>query len=540
MTGRQARDQTTRAFVETFDDDSNRGSLCVVDGYGVRVAVERGHLVVADGIAEHRRERRYPRATCRLERLVVIGHTGSVTLEALRWCADVGVAYVHLDAAGRLLATSVVAGSNDARLRRAQALAPARGVALPVARSLVATKLDGQARVADQLGAAPTAETIRTCMADLAVAPDVESVRATEGQAASHYWTEAWGPQPVRWVTRDRRRVPAHWRTFGGRSSMLRSEAGPRRATTPANAMLNYLYALAEAECTLALATVGLDPGFGWLHFDQRARDSAALDVLEAVRPDVDAYVVDRLAEPWSARDFAEGRDGTVRILAPLTHQLAPTLSEWRARAGPVVETVAQTLADDAALGRLSTPVTQANRSAGRDAIRRHTRRPVRQAVAPARHCETCGAELVDRRRRWCPSCAASRRGEIVAGAAKASVAARREARAAGTDAAQSPGARAKITRTKRKRDAERRRWEAEHPDLPDTRVFTTSILPTIRDVPLGMLAEATGLTRAYLSRVRRGLQVPHPMHWEAIAELAGAGMDSDNADLLKSVLTTS
>src|SRR5690349_3647234 len=100
---------------------NNRAVCASSTGYGVRVAVERGHLVVADGVAEHRRERRYARATCRLERLVVIGYTGTITLEALRWCADVGVAYLHLDAAGRLLATSVVTGNDDARLRRAQA-----------------------------------------------------------------------------------------------------------------------------------------------------------------------------------------------------------------------------------------------------------------------------------------------------------------------------------------------------------------------------------------------------------------------------------
>ena len=51
------------------------------------------------------------------------------------------------------------------------------------------------------------------------------------------------------------------------------------------------------------------------------------------------------------------------------------------------------------------------------------------------------------------PAACAAGRGEIIAGAARASVATRREARAAGTDAAQSPEAKAKITRTKRVRE---------------------------------------------------------------------------------------
>ena len=40
----------------------------------------------------------------------------------------------------------------------------------------------------------------------------------------------------------------------------------------PANAMLNYLYAVLESEARLAIAALGLDPGLGFWHVDaQRA-----------------------------------------------------------------------------------------------------------------------------------------------------------------------------------------------------------------------------------------------------------------------------
>ena len=45
----------------------------------------------------HRRTERLNRATSGLKRLVVIGHTGFVTLEALRWIRDVGAAFVQID-----------------------------------------------------------------------------------------------------------------------------------------------------------------------------------------------------------------------------------------------------------------------------------------------------------------------------------------------------------------------------------------------------------------------------------------------------------
>ena len=68
-----------------------QSGVLVLDGYGVRIRVERGRLAVADGIGRHRREGQFPRAGSGLRRLVVLGHTGFVTFDALRWLADTGV-----------------------------------------------------------------------------------------------------------------------------------------------------------------------------------------------------------------------------------------------------------------------------------------------------------------------------------------------------------------------------------------------------------------------------------------------------------------
>ena len=37
---------------------SDTAGVAVVDGFGARVVVNRGHLVLTDGVGEHRRERR--------------------------------------------------------------------------------------------------------------------------------------------------------------------------------------------------------------------------------------------------------------------------------------------------------------------------------------------------------------------------------------------------------------------------------------------------------------------------------------------------
>src|SRR2546430_7689206 len=43
-----------------------------------------------------------------------------------------------------------------------------------------------------------------------------------------------------------------------------------RLAVNPANAILNYLYAVLESETCLAIAALGLDPGLGFLHVEDR------------------------------------------------------------------------------------------------------------------------------------------------------------------------------------------------------------------------------------------------------------------------------
>src|SRR6202034_1727906 len=135
--------------------------------------------------------------------------------------------------------------------------------------------------------------------------------------------------------------MPAHWARYDSRASTL--TGAPRAATNPVNALLNYVYALLESESRLALLAVGLDPTLGVLHADQRNRDSFALDVMEAVRPAVDAFVLDLLEErTLTSRDFVELSNGVCRVRAPLTHELALTLGRWRLLLAPIVTHLAQ------------------------------------------------------------------------------------------------------------------------------------------------------------------------------------------------------
>ena len=52
---------------------------------------------------------------------------------------------------------------------------------------------------------------------------------------------------------------------------------------------------------------------------------------------------------------------------------------------------------------------------------------------------------------------------------------------------------------------------------------YQSDILPGLAHVPLADIERATGLSNGGCSRLRRGLQVPNPKHWAALAALARA-----------------
>ena len=127
----------------------------------------------------------------------MIGSDGFITLEALRWLADQGAAFVMLERDGSVLATTGPVRPSDARLRRAQALSSQSGTAIQIARELIDKKLMCQERVArHKLLATGIADTISDYRSELAKADTPERIRLIESHAAGAYWS-AWRTLPI-------------------------------------------------------------------------------------------------------------------------------------------------------------------------------------------------------------------------------------------------------------------------------------------------------------------------------------------------------
>jgi CRISPR/Cas system-associated endonuclease Cas1 len=181
-----------------------RDGIAVAHGYGLKIYVERRNLVVHDGICDERATRRYHRVTSKLHRLVIVGRTGFITLDAIRWLKDARAALLHIDADGELLSTSIASGLDLAALRRAQALAAINPAGTEIARAVLAAKVAGQRAILDELpySSNNAAERVDAALADIAQATTIRELVFAESQAAEAYW-DAWSSLRIPFAARD-------------------------------------------------------------------------------------------------------------------------------------------------------------------------------------------------------------------------------------------------------------------------------------------------------------------------------------------------
>jgi CRISPR-associated endonuclease Cas1 len=479
-----------------------------LSGFGIKVRIQSGHLEIEDGIGPERRKIKFARVGHGLKRLVLIGSDGFVSLEALHWLAAQDVAFMMLERDGTVLCVTGPVRPSDAKLRRAQALAHSSGAALRIAREVISRKLTGQEEVArHKLLDSTTADAIAQFRAEVSTADSITAIRLIESQGARAYWS-AWSTLPINFPKNDLTRVPGHWRSFGARVSPL--TGSPRLAANPPNAILNYLYALLEAESRLAAAALGLDPGLGVLHVDTPARDSLACDLMEVVRPKIDAYLLDWITrQPLNRGWFFEKRDGNCRLMAEFAARLSETAPTWGRAVAPIAEWVARAFwstihRPDAPL---ATRLTQTNK---REAKGGTTSLPC-TAPRPENVCIGCGKALANGRTH-CAACATgvSRKRML-------------EIAGSGRLASKSIESRSKVAATQRRQQRARYDWQtSSQPDWLTEEFYAKRVQPLLRNASLSKIASAINVSIMYASDIRRGRRRPHPRHWQALAEVVG------------------
>lgn len=201
--------------------------------------------------------------------------------------AEEGKSLIFLDRNGRFRARMEGPISGNVLLRMAQyERSKDADFALRVAKACIAGKLRNSrfvlqraARDAqkedDALALRQTVSALASALRNLESAPDMDTVRGYEGEAAREYF--AVFPHLIR--PDQREAFTPHGRTR-------------RPPQDRMNALLSFLYSLLMNDCRSALETVGLDVQMGFLHSVRPGRAALALDLMEEFR----SLWADRLA----------------------------------------------------------------------------------------------------------------------------------------------------------------------------------------------------------------------------------------------------
>jgi CRISPR-associated protein Cas1 len=282
-----------------------KGRVIILSGGLTIIQARGGELRLFTNYGPERREEIWLAPGHRMPHAIVFsGFGGSVSLEAVRFCARHNIALVFLDQPGELISFAGPPLHVSARMFRAQS----RADTVKIARILIAQKI-----VHCIASGRLTREEADAFTAGLAQARTVAAIMKLEARAAKNYWSRF----AIHLAARKGAVIPPQWQIAAGRPSSL--GPGPKRATRPVNAMLNYAYAITLGRLAACLHASGACLAAGFLHADKPGRYSLAYDALEPLRPLNDARVSKWIASHKFARgDFTRLRSGEIGLSSQL------------------------------------------------------------------------------------------------------------------------------------------------------------------------------------------------------------------------------
>jgi CRISP-associated protein Cas1 len=155
------------------------------------------------------------------------------------------------------------------------------GIALRLARKLVAGKIRNQRTLLQRNHIEPPEEVLRQlkALADKAeVATEQESLLGIEGSAARVYFSELAGMlKPTNEDEDEHKGAPQFRFDF--------TERNRRPPRDPVNALLSLAYSILVKDLTITCYALGFDPYWGFYHQPRFGRPALALDLMEPFRP---------------------------------------------------------------------------------------------------------------------------------------------------------------------------------------------------------------------------------------------------------------
>jgi CRISPR-associated protein Cas1 len=268
----------------------------LITGFGTRITVDKRRLII------HNKDKHlefYPHQID-LDSIIIDGHTGNISFEAIRWLTKHDIPITVLNWDGNLLATINPKEPKNGKLRVNQyAKYLDDKTRYEIAYKIVDEKINQSYNLLNQLSnyyKELNIEAIDKAFADekkiyesmLKKAKgqyDFNKLLMYEGKIALIYWNN------LRLVYN--KLYPEF--NFQGRRN--KSYSWNMNASDEINALLNYGYAILESETRKCINTVGLDLSVGYLHELAQSKTPLVYDLQELYRWIVDLSIIEMLEE---------------------------------------------------------------------------------------------------------------------------------------------------------------------------------------------------------------------------------------------------
>jgi len=305
-------------FIVAFHKQGLQLNPIYLSGFGVSLSVDRARLLVRDGIQDVNLEPEsfevQPRKA-RFDSVLIDGHSGNISLDAIKWLMRHGIPLYILDYNGTLLSSILPREPVNGPLKIAQVEAYKDNTKrFSIAKKFVEAKARRSLEVIEwlearygryefQIDLSAELQRLGECMS-------LSRLLMVEGRIADTYWRHL------------QRVLPAKFQ-FSSRMH----ESRQMNASDPVNVLLNYGYAVLESVSRKALFTSGLEPTVGFLHEARQTKYPLVYDLQEPYRWLVDTTVISCLeSERFGKKDFYRMDNYVLRLRPEAVRKLMDAL----------------------------------------------------------------------------------------------------------------------------------------------------------------------------------------------------------------------
>jgi len=280
----------------------------LLSGYNIHIGVDDGKLIIKDG-------RDWEKEPTEIimkpkfvdyDHIILYGHSGNISLSAIKWLMKQKVSINVLDYDGTLLSSMDPPQSKTGLVRLAQYRAY-NEQRIDIAKEIIHAKITRTKDMFDWLISRypELNEKMKLCnfdktLEDLKKAQKIRDIMGIEGIIARHY-RDAIGqifPDKFDFETRGY-----------GRTNR------PLGAVDPINALFNYGYSILESHCRKAINGANLDPYIGFLHETRVTKEPLVYDLQEPFRWLVDITIIQALENNrFHKKDFIRTEDYIIRL----------------------------------------------------------------------------------------------------------------------------------------------------------------------------------------------------------------------------------